>query len=1468
MPAVNPLAVPLDGAGMYDVAEIRVAEEISDVRTYLHTLAPASVPTDARLRQELTEALVTSAALKSLTASDVVFGQPLDVVTRTPSLSFRALDNGNNLYALNFQSLPRGMQILSNNKVIGSVPAGTNEVTLSFSSPWYARETLTFKDVVTGQLQGGSLEIGLNMYTNKIAVTDNRLSFSTLAYQESRPMAQTGSSLAVEQLLNDLVVDLRAVWSPSSSSALTQAEFSAAKDRLRLGTAQDATTLKNVLTARAGVEAVVSPALTFSATFNNQGRQVLLIDGTNLPEHSRLVVASDPWLKQVVDERSLLPGSGHVEFTWQSGANYVGLVDANGDLLAQSYSLSIENNWLVVRQGQQTVGQTGSRFSPVTLPGVSVPLTKESLTAVSPQARLIVSGQSADLRFEWLPAGAVIEGLTDTPVVAAGGTLNVPVFTASGTQRAVTVRAADGTTLMDRHIVGSDGNGGFVFYRWSATAEPVKLITADSFGMAQLATREQIRTVEAGRNTLAARPTPVFPAGSTEANRAWGLQVAGMAGIDLTMTRSAIARGFSSLVALWEDDRSGFYAEVDRRFAATPIQNGRKIETAGMIEQGMKGIVFDAYARADEILRNAQPVLADLTIAAFLNVQATRTDVPKPPDLSQVRTFTLQAQNAAPYLPSNQTLLAALGAQFEPIRAYLAGEMQTWRTEVDQASNAGRFTSDPNPGLRLPPSKQQTAYETALGAVSEAERNYRLASAAGEPRRLSAATVALATAKADLTRAEQAWRLWQQQNRSTPEVSPQVLPEGGEVLTLSKSALERLLSGLPQKLQSVTARLTTATDQRLVQELTAERAHWLALQEAATGLLALVPATGTYPTIVGTQAEAWARYLGESVSGGTIETFVAEGMGGAFDATIESPEFLSWERLLAVTDVRRTPHLGEAGVSLSRETLGAKVLAWYLTNYDALSQTGNLDYLVATASRYTGIDPIKILMRSQTSDAVTRTRNLAELWINAGFADSASIGNVGAPIGMPQFFQQTLDLHLLKDDAVDDGLLDWYTDFTDTWTGPTADVGVQIRLDVGTPLGAKAYDHVSVYLLDATGKQGENPLMTIKEGLTVTVPFSAFHTYLGEFGGPIGNGVGSFSGGVFRLKVVAWMSNDANDRVTKTTEQFHVALDARGPSVVPNGALSTLAEGDPDKGAEAAIFSQLGAHSPVRLTDGDWYVEMGSGAHDDQPFHSFFAMDINLSGETDRNHDVLAVAEGTITRLDLTYGTIVIDHSATASVPEWQSKYLHTSLYATERFAPNGNRIYEFHSSNGSVVPGLEVWEGKHVNADDRIAIIGGRGPSAQGDAGTDEDAHAISDGAFNAHLHFEAVYLGTSRNIANVAQSAWGMEIYGSNVFEKQHFAITWSTAVTTPGSNGAWVNEENKLIFFRDIKNSTDTQTDYWLAWQDGIPLEQMKRVVWDSDSNTWLQWDATQGTWAIENGHRQQWCLIDGYYQFSPL
>ncbi len=1443
LPVVNPLVAMPGGESLYDAYEVRFMQEVTDVRTRLASLQPGTASTDVRLREELSEALVTAAWLVPLEPDDVVFGQPVEVTSRTPTLTFQASEEGYGNYVLSFGALQKPLQVLRNGTPIATVAAGTNQLPLHFEAPWYARETLTFKDPTTNQLVGGSLELGLNMYTNKIAVTNNRLNFGALAYNESIPLTQKTSSLQAGPVLDSLFADVQTVWNPTVSSRLTVSELQAAQNRLAVGTTVDAVRLRDVLITSPGVEAVLTPSFTFESGFNAQGRQVFAVNAENVPAGARFVMASDPWLKNVLDERSFLPGSNRGEFTWQSGAAYTGLVSGSGDLLGQAFRLSIVSNWLVISQGNQTVGQPGSTFSPAPLNGVAVPVTKDSLTAVTPSARLLVNGSSADLRFEWLPAGAVIEGLRDVPVVAPGGPLNVPIFVANGTQRAVTVRAADGSILMEKHMVGSNGQGGFVFYRWSPTAEPPKFITSTTFGLTQLATREEVRTLEAGRGPLASRPNPVFPAGSTVANQAWGLTVAGMTGIDLTLNRSQIARLHSSLVALWEDDRDGFYAEINRRYEATPIQSGRKVETAGMIERRMKGEVFDAYARADEAIRNALPALGDVVLAAFLNVQATRTDAPPPPSLAAVRTFTVQARNAGSLLPSDQELLTAIGAHFDRVRAYLAGEVQNWRNEVNEASAAGRITKDPNPGLHLPDAPQLIAYEAALTAVSAAEQNYRLAVAAGEPRRLSAAKVTLATAKAELVHAEGIYRAWQKDQQSNADAKPTTLPEGASILTLSKAALQRLLDGLPQKIQSVEARLQTTTDARLQQDLVAERAHWLALKEAATGLLALVPTNGIYPTIVGAQAVAWARYVGESVSGGQVQSYLPDGIGGS-DADLPIAATALLERSFPDGN---SPEAARSAASVlaqngTRRQLEAEMLSWKVVSLSPVlplladvrqdTYAGRLLVVGFThlwSQRDYPQGQWDVALRLQMLTDIPAAKLVAT--IQSGNASQAAAA-FKALLNIAQYghlFESLMTQPLVA--AVDkpDGYV---------W----GDREIRIRFDLQ---GGSSIRAANVYseerLVDQSGAAS-----------FIRVPIASLSSP--TFGPTISSSeAGQEHEYLLRLKVT--LSNGQRQEVDVRVEVpvgWVEELHRRGTTVT-YGDFSTLPEGQL-RSVENEIFSILA----LPVTGGGWVSKFGSDAHDGQDLYA-----IDLSKDGDTGMPIHMPSAGVIERVNLDDGRVVIRHT-TASGATWYSQFEHMThilevvtgtsyiskkdaalLPAEERLAADQARAAA-QAAIDAYIARSEV-----VGQDVQIGRLGNEGSYTTG-----------------SHLHF-SVYHADKQTPVNLYRWLDAQQpdiVHLAQVGGKTvDLSFIWDEAAV------ALVNAAERIalrnVDVADPGTGDGIKPERWAyAWEDGKTLEQMTRVVWqkigtDSSGRAAFAWVSVESL----GDPLSIWCKKDGIYSF---
>lgn len=105
--------------------------------------------------------------------------------------------------------------------------------------------------------------------------------------------------------------------------------------------------------------------------------------------------------------------------------------------------------------------------------------------------------------------------------------------------------------------------------------------------------------------------------------------------------------------------------------------------------------------------------------------------------------------------------------------------------------------------------------------------------------------------------------------------------------------------------------------------------------------------------------------------------------------------------------------------------------------------------------------------------------------------------------------------------------------------------------------------------------------------------------------------------------------------------------------------------------------------------------------------------------------------------------------------------------------------------------------------------------------------------------------------------ERGWHMEATGDDGLKTIYPEVKWTHAISTPGTNGAWVNEEAKIIFFRDISISDDLKTDYWLAWEENVPVKDMKKIVYiktkfmDDAGN--LQ---DKLTWVSALDHSQRW------------
>lgn len=87
----------------------------------------------------------------------------------------------------------------------------------------------------------------------------------------------------------------------------------------------------------------------------------------------------------------------------------------------------------------------------------------------------------------------------------------------------------------------------------------------------------------------------------------------------------------------------------------------------------------------------------------------------------------------------------------------------------------------------------------------------------------------------------------------------------------------------------------------------------------------------------------------------------------------------------------------------------------------------------------------------------------------------------------------------------------------------------------------------------------------------------------------------------------------------------------------------------------------------------------------------------------------------------------------------------------------------------------------------------------------------------------------------------------------------VEWIPDLSTPTQQGFYGNRDQKVIFYRDKTQSADSMGNYWVAWEVGKSVEQMKRVEWKKIDPTgtmgWLRVN-TDGSIYFENGKAKHW------------
>ena len=302
------------------------------------------------------------------------------------------------------------------------------------------------------------------------------------------------------------------------------------------------------------------------------------------------------------------------------------------------------------------------------------------------------------------------------------------------------------------------------------------------------------------------------------------------------------------------------------------------------------------------------------------------------------------------------------------------------------------------------------------------------------------------------------------------------------------------------------------------------------------------------------------------------------------------------------------------------------------------------------------------------------------------------------------------------------------------------------------------------------------------------------------------------------------------------------------------------------------------------------YQLLGSGYHDGNEYYS---ADINSldGGDTDRGDSIYAVADGILrignytgnVQSDLNTGAVTIDHTAMINSQNiaWQSAYLHLPIFDTGRteivdVSINGEilkqerRIYEVHHQKtvNHVIQTssyfIKIWDGKHIIAKDIIGFEGGR-TKLNADGTYDE-------GLENAHVHFFIKINGVSIDLRKTLYAA-GMKVIkaydggadnnAGTIEDNTTRVVEWNININ------AYANINEKIVLDRtDQKPLTPKvlTSEHWLAWEDGIEVQDMQRVVWDTDKKAWYKFNSETRLRVRDTEEKLlRWMKKDDIFQF---
>ncbi len=342
--------------------------------------------------------------------------------------------------------------------------------------------------------------------------------------------------------------------------------------------------------------------------------------------------------------------------------------------------------------------------------------------------------------------------------------------------------------------------------------------------------------------------------------------------------------------------------------------------------------------------------------------------------------------------------------------------------------------------------------------------------------------------------------------------------------------------------------------------------------------------------------------------------------------------------------------------------------------------------------------------------------------------------------------------------------------------------------------------------------------------------------------------------GPIKLGIVLWFdeknSDGSNQKLSNHTDWLLVAWNGKTelPFVQGEGlsTLSDIPENAERIANEKVMLAQLKENfvfdleSQAAKTMRAWLV--GSGYHHGD---SYNAVDLDIGSNTEvMKQYVRAIANGTIGSIDPVYGTITLNHSPeeTGTKIAWKSEYMHLLLRNSGRKELDSKGveriIYEILDSDmTTVIKTVKV--GDYFKAQENLAKAGGTGPSGF--------TH------YKPHSHFRIYY--------TLNGGTYNVDLRNVLLDKDINFTVTtgsgslgWVDGLAQGPENGSWVNYELKLVLDRRPQAEHFEKgvfPAYWLAWEEGKSISEMKKVVKDSETGLWLSEEKPGYYW-----HKGNW------------